>query len=116
VVFKLSPDSSGGTRGEWDHARNADRIAGTASNPYVRNSTDSYMANAASVEVTFEIAAKVERDMSAALAASRANLLKVSKARWPQQKPLYTRVETSTSDGDPDALLANSSAILSILW
>jgi hypothetical protein len=44
------------------------------------------MTNATSVEVTFEIAAKVERDMSAALAASRANLLKASEARWPQQK------------------------------
>jgi hypothetical protein len=50
-----------------------------------RNSSDFHTASGMdpSIEVTFEIAAKVERDMSAAIAASRANLLKASKARWP---------------------------------
>jgi hypothetical protein len=55
-----------------------------------RNSPDSHTAPRMdpSIEVTFEIAAKVERDMSAAIAASKANLLKASRARWPQRKVL----------------------------
>jgi hypothetical protein len=37
----------------------------------------------APIEATFEVVVKVERDMSAAIAASKENLLKASKARWP---------------------------------
>jgi hypothetical protein len=55
-----------------------------------RNSPNSYSEPQMdpSMEITFEIRAKVERDLSAAVAASRANLLKASKVRWPHRKRL----------------------------
>ncbi len=57
----------------WDCARNSTKQIGSGSLP------DSVTP----VEITFELAATVQRDMSAAIAASRANLLKASRARWP---------------------------------
>jgi site-specific DNA recombinase len=78
-------DNIAGTT-SWDHARNADRIADTIPYYRVRNSSDFSMASGTdrgSVEVAFEITARVERDMSAAIAARKANLIKASKARWP---------------------------------
>jgi site-specific DNA recombinase len=68
----------------WDHARNvAGRIAGTTSWNYARNSPHLFQSSETGfIDVTFEFTAAVHRDRTTALAASRANLLRASAARW----------------------------------
>ena len=67
----------------WDHARNADRIAGTTSWGYARNSADQIQPDATrAAEVTFELVKAIRRDRTAAIAASKANLVKASAVRW----------------------------------
>ena len=69
------------------HARNADVIAGTTPYDRVRNASDSNLrTDRKPVDVTFEFTAAVQRDMSAMIAARKANLLKASKARWPHSE------------------------------
>jgi site-specific DNA recombinase len=58
------------------------RIAGTASRCSVRNPADTYEENRHE-KLCFELIRQVEKDHSAARAASRANLVKASRARWP---------------------------------
>lgn len=68
----------------WDHARNADeRIAGTTFWNYARKSPIPFESNETGlVNVTFEFLANVHRDRTAAIAASRTNLLKANTVRW----------------------------------
>jgi site-specific DNA recombinase len=64
-------------------------IASTTSYGCARNSPDPCTTSrmgGAPIEATFEVLVDVERDMSAAIAASRANLLKAIKLRWPHRR------------------------------
>lgn len=74
-------------RSSRDHAHNFGGIADTTSYHHALNSAGCYTASRMneSIDFIFEISTKVERDMSAARAASKANLFKASKVRWPRR-------------------------------